>query len=230
MAGNVAPNTVTDGLVLYLDAANTKSYVSGSTTWNDISGFGNNGTLINGPTFDTGSGGIVFDGVNDFVSTSYFGSDSSNYTFSAWYNPLNTVNTYALNRGRDGSGNGWGLLLGSDNSSGNRYRAGAVKTDGGVAGLVTYSTSPMILNRWVYLTGVWISGNSINLYVNGIFNSSVSTTGTVLRTSTDGWIIGSITTSGFSNQQVAIAQIYNRALSAQEITQNYNATKGRYGL
>jgi hypothetical protein len=231
MAFNYSPKIVTDGLVLYMDAANSKSYVSGSTTWNDISRGGNNGTLVNGPTFNTGSGGnIVFDGVNDYVSTLYFGNDTGNYTFSVWYNPLSFVNTNPLNRGRDGSGNGWSLLLGSDNSSGNRYRAGVVKTDGGTVGYMTYSTNPMILNQWVQLTGIWISGNSINLYVNGVFNSSVSVLGTVLRTSTDGWILGSITTTLYSKQQIAQTSIYNRALSQQEVLQNYNATKTRFGL
>ena len=68
MAGNVAPNIITDGLVLYLDAANTKSYVSGSTTWTDLVGL-NNGTLINGPTFNSANGGsIVFNGVNNYVT------------------------------------------------------------------------------------------------------------------------------------------------------------------
>jgi len=52
---------VTDGLVLALDASDRNSFVSGSTIWNDLSGNGNNGTLVNGPTFDSGSGGsIVF--------------------------------------------------------------------------------------------------------------------------------------------------------------------------
>jgi len=60
------PNISDDGLVLSLDAANTKSYINGSTTWTDLSRRGNNGTLINGPTFDsTNLGSIVFDGVND---------------------------------------------------------------------------------------------------------------------------------------------------------------------
>jgi hypothetical protein len=66
MAGTVAPNIVTDGLVLYLDAANTKSYVSGSTTWTDIAAR-NNGTLVNGPTYSSANGGsIIFDGTNDY--------------------------------------------------------------------------------------------------------------------------------------------------------------------
>jgi hypothetical protein len=231
MAGNVAPNTVTNGLVLYLDAGNTNSYPGTGTSWRDISGNSNNGTLTNGPTFNSANlGSIVFDGVDDYVLTPYSGSSTSSYTFASWYNPLSNVNTYALTRGRDGNGNGWSLTLGSDNTSGNRYRAGAVKTDGGTVGYVTYSTGSMVLNQWVYLTGVWISGNTINLYVNGVFNSSVSTTGTTLRTSTDGWVLGSITTTAYSNEQVAVSQIYNRALSASEINQNFQATRARFGI
>ena len=68
MAVKGGPNTVTSGLVLELDAGNIKSYQSGSTTWFDKSGNAYNGTLINGPTFNTGSlGNIVFDGVDDYV-------------------------------------------------------------------------------------------------------------------------------------------------------------------
>jgi hypothetical protein len=63
------PNIVTDGLVLYLDAANQKSYPGTGTTWNDLSGNGNNGTLVNGPTFNSdNNGSIVFDGVDDYVN------------------------------------------------------------------------------------------------------------------------------------------------------------------
>jgi hypothetical protein len=66
MSFNYSPKIVTDGLVLYLDAANTKSYVSGSTVWNDLSRSGYNGTLTNGPTFNISNGGsISFDGVDD---------------------------------------------------------------------------------------------------------------------------------------------------------------------
>ena len=76
------PKIVTDGLVLCLDAANKKSYPGSGTTWTDLSGQGNNGTLANmSTTLDSGNGGsLVFDGVNDFVGTSYNlvnGTDSS---------------------------------------------------------------------------------------------------------------------------------------------------------
>ena len=63
------PKIVTNGLVLYLDAANKKSYPGSGTTWTDLSGNNNTGTLTNGPTFDSNNGGsIVFDGTNDYVS------------------------------------------------------------------------------------------------------------------------------------------------------------------
>ena len=68
MAFNYSPKISTDGLVLCLDAANTKSYSGSGTVWSDLSRGGNNGTLTNGPTFNSGNGGsIVFDGVNDYV-------------------------------------------------------------------------------------------------------------------------------------------------------------------
>ena len=74
MAFNYSPKTVIDGLVLYMDAANSKSYVSGSTTWNDISRGGNIGTLLNGPTFNSSnSGNIVFDGTDDYVTVTEIG-------------------------------------------------------------------------------------------------------------------------------------------------------------
>ena len=68
MAFSYSPKIVTDGLVLYLDAANNRSYPGSGTTWTDLSRGGNNGTLTNGPTFNGANGGsIVFDGTNDFI-------------------------------------------------------------------------------------------------------------------------------------------------------------------
>ena len=76
MAFNYSPRIIQDGLVLYLDAANTKSYPTTGTTWSDLSRRGNNGTLTNGPTFNSSNGGIiVFDGINNYVD---FGSSAIN--------------------------------------------------------------------------------------------------------------------------------------------------------
>ena len=223
-----SPRIITDGLVLCLDAANRKSYPTTGTTWTDLSGLGNTGTLVNGVGYNGSNGGsLSFDGVNDYVSTAPFDDTTTNRTFSVWYNPLNTVNTYPLNRGRDGAGSAWSCLLGSENVSGGKYRTAVVQNN---TLYITYSTSLVTLNRWVCLTGVWTNGGSISLYVNGIFESSVLVPSAPLRTSAEGWIVGCLDTSAFPNQQVAQVSIYNRALSASEIKQNYNALKSRYGL
>jgi hypothetical protein len=85
MAFNYSPKVVTDGLVLYLDAANPNSYVSGSTTWRDISRGGSNGTLINGPTYSSANGGsIVFDGTNDYVNCGDILNYSNNFSANCW--------------------------------------------------------------------------------------------------------------------------------------------------
>ena len=78
---------VTDGLILYLDAANTKSYISGSTDWYDLTTYNNDGTLTNGPTFSSTNGGsIVFDGVNDYVqvNNSDILNPTQTITLSVW--------------------------------------------------------------------------------------------------------------------------------------------------
>jgi hypothetical protein len=93
MASIGGPNIVTDGLVLALDAANTKSYPGSGTVWKDLSGNGNNGTLINGPTFDTGNlGSIEFDGVDDWTSFgNILNTGTSDFTISAWVKSTSTA-------------------------------------------------------------------------------------------------------------------------------------------
>ena len=83
------PEIVKSGLVLYLDAGNQNSYPGTGTTWTDISRNNNNGTLTNGPTFNSENGGsIVFDGTNDYVSTALTSTNS--FTWNVWYK-TNTV-------------------------------------------------------------------------------------------------------------------------------------------
>jgi len=231
MSFNYSPKIVTNGLVLCLDAANTKSYVSGSTIWTDLSQGGNTGTLTNGPTFNPSNGGSIFtDGTDDFISTTYLGSATSDYTFSAWFKNDNySESKFILNRGRDGAGNGWSLTLYIDTLG--IAAASSVPISPGTNQYTALGTSTLALNTWYYITGVWTASSSIKVYVNGVLERTTDATGrSNLRTSTNNWVMGSITTTNFTSGYTAIAQIYNRALSATEIKQNYNATKGRYGL
>ena len=221
---------VTNGLVLALDAADRNSYPGSGTTWTDLSGNANNGTLINGPTFDSGNGGSIFmNGSNQYIASSYFGNTTDSFTFATWFKNDNySEDKYTLVRGRDASGNGWSLYI-------KIYTTGisesaAVTTSGGAIQFSATGTSTLALNRWYYLTGVWTAGVSIRHYVNGVLEATTNTSSTNLRTSTDGWVMGSINTTNFTSGYSAIAQIYNRVLSNAEIQQNYNAQKARFGL
>jgi len=220
MAFRYSPKIVTDGLVLYLDAANTKSYVSGSTTWNDISRSNINGTLVNGPTFNSGNGGsIVFDGVDDgvnLISTITLGN--GNWTISMWA----YANSFPSNYGR---------LISNNNS-------GPVSNAFGMAsGKISYHSylvswtqqlgnTTLNVGNWYNLIWVNTSGSMV-MYVNGVADSNSFTS----TTSNGGPIncIGKNWANSFSGR-VATTQIYNRALTQTEITQNYNATKSRFGL
>jgi hypothetical protein len=237
MAFQYSPKIVTDGLVLYLDAANTKSYVSGSTTWNDISRGGNNGTLVNGPTFSSLNGGsIVFDGVDDYVtdigttSTFSFIQNTGVFTINAWVKPnvLGTAMYFIGNN--DGTSDAKGFFIGK--LSNNRFNFTLTY---GVSGqnilnfqLVNYYTD----TNWVNVT---ISSNGLNAiaYKNGTrFGTSNNITILSTGDSTRNLSVGRINNfnSSYWGGSIAQTSIYNRALTAQEVLQNYNATKSRFGL
>lgn len=219
------PNVVVKGLVLWLDAANSKSYVSGSTTWNDISRGGNYGTLINGPTFNSSNGGsIVFDGVNDYVSC----GNNSNLqieqgTISAW---VKTTSPGAGFRGIITKQNNYGLFTNDSvlvtydwgntqiRSTGINIADGTWKN---IAMSFTTNTGTPSNNAIIYLNGSAILTTTIKQSNNTV----------EVQLARGGVSAGS---TQLLNGNISTGLVYNRALSATEITQNYNATKGRYNL
>ena len=221
-------NIVTNGLVLYLDAANTKSYVSGSTTWNDISRGGNNGTLVNGPTFDNGNGGsIVFDGVDDYVNCGTFtGLGSSNRTINVWFKIISL----------SVSGNKRIISLVTDNTNTDTpaftlgYNTTLTSLNVGLGG-DPYNgyliLAAFTLNTWINICGS-ITSNTISAYVNGNLFGSATNTGIVGVNPIV--YLGRYNNfySQYGNINIAQTLIYNRALSAAEVLQNYNALKSRY--
>ena len=226
MAGTVAPNIVTDGLVLYLDAANVKSYVSGSTTWNDLSRSGNNGTLMNGPTFDSRNGGsIVFDGVNDYIATSniVFGA---NVTYSAWVNRTSSVNVFNMFMGK-GSLPYFGIRSSNNIIFSNRI----ADTQRSIS---TPLTSPD--NIWYHLSFAQIydgTNTTMIIYINGVSTISGTFSGiSITSTSVNMFAIGVRSANDIYpfNGKVSYASVYNRVLTPEEVLQNYNATKTRFGL
>jgi hypothetical protein len=227
MSFNYSPKIVTDGLVLCLDAANTKSYVSGSTAWNDLSRGGNNGTLINGPTFNTGSlGSITFDGINDYAtipSNTLFNSVSSGFSLGCWVNISATqpsVDSQIIGT-LFNEVSGYGILY--DFPLKKRFNF-YIRSANRVS-----STTDLTPNIWYHVMCVY-TGTLDIIYVNGRFNNQVSDTTAPL--STTPFVIGTYSTGIQRSFAGRISQVlsYNKALSSQEVLQNYNATKSRYGL
>jgi hypothetical protein len=218
------PDIITDGLVLSLDAANPLSYSGSGTTWNDLSGNGNTGTLVNSPGFNTAnSGNIVFDGVNDYVdcgnnnSLKITGPLTMNAFFSASsfnidYQPIIAMGDDSYRFQRHSSTNY--LAFGSRNL--------------GMNDLV--SNSQISTNRWYNATAIY-SGTEMLIYINGILDSSNSASGSLPVSNYNLRVGGNAQIpSRVWNGNIAIAQIYNRALSSSEVLQNYNAVKKRFGL
>jgi hypothetical protein len=219
MAGNIAPKVVLDGLILYLDAANTKSYTIGDTTWNDISRSGNNGTLVNGPTFSSNNGGsMVFDGVDDYIINTL--PLLSIFSFSIFVNRYTTplvnesfmTTTGNLNRFIYSAGLGfyWRIRL----------------LDGTYTNLSTGSNY-VKLNTW-YNISVTYDGDVVNFYKNGQLTHTFSGISVYEEFGNTLYIGANLTNSAYFNGAVVTTQIYNKALSAQEVLQNYNATKTRF--
>ena len=228
MAFNYSPKTVTDGLVLYLDAANIRSYVSGSTRWNDISRGGNNGTLTNGPTFNSGNGGsIVFDGVDDYVDTSYVLPTGFNYSMACWAKSSTSgINNRPVGNADNNVGlTGADIIWGFPTST-TLYIVRRAGSNDGTRDM-TYSV-PNLLTVAHHIFVTYDSAIGSKLYVDGVQvtqNTNLGFTSTLpFRVGRDG-----NGTTAF-NGTVYNVQIYDRALSSQEVLQNYNALKGRFGL
>jgi hypothetical protein len=225
------PNIVVDGLVLALDAASTKSYMSGSIIWNDLSRNNNNGTLINGPTFNSNNGGsIVFDGTNDFVTGS-IGSINTPFTFSVFGKFNNVFQTDYEYFGNIGSATTNGMI--SISKIGTRdintaYHGFMYVYPG--TGNVVRTNIDLRTTQYQYLTVVTTTtAPYVKVYKNGIEGLLIDTiTGPINTNGT--YRIGVWITTWWLNGNIANCSVYNRALSSQEILQNYNATKTRFGL
>jgi hypothetical protein len=240
MASLGGPHIVTEGLVLHLDAANTKSYQSGSTTWFDKSGRGNNGTLINGPTFNSVNGGsIVFDGVNDYGSFNVLNlpTGTQNRTIMGWVQD-NSITDYV------------GDLVplfgyGNDSSIGNLFMFSIGGTTFNNRKLIMWtntrnhvSTFSIEKNIWTHVAVTVTQGVTfprITIYKNAVSDDgSERDINTTLINSNGPFELAAWSQrSGFVgtfNGRISQTSIYNRALSAQEVEQNYNATKSRFGL
>jgi hypothetical protein len=221
------PNIVTDGLVLALDAANTKSYISGSTTWNDLSGNNNSGSLVNGPTFSSANNGsIVFDGTNDYVdcgtASNVLTSDNLISVF-VWFNCTRTTNEPLVFRTNDYT-TGWNMLV-SNGFLRSTLRPSVGNNNNNYAGTI-------LTGNWYY-GGFTCDNTTIRQYLNGVQVGSTPVATTLDLNNSDVLKIGGNNIYGTQTTiqgQIPKVEIYNRALSAAEVLQNYNGQKSRFNL
>ena len=216
---------IQDGLVLSLDASDLNSYRSGSTTWFDVSGNNNNGTLINGPTYNSANGGsIVFDGTNDYVNISTTPNLTNPLTVCAFINTSVTTGSNQVIYGPSANGSDNWLSV-----SNNRVQVNATQTSD-VNNFSITGTTTIEANKWYHITGI-VNNNVTSLYVNGVFEASSS----AQVFTAGGWNstarIGQRATGQFPfSGSIAYVHGYNIALTQAQILQNYNATKTRFGL
>jgi len=221
---------VDSSLKLWLDAGQTTSYSGSGATWTDLSGNGNNGTLVNSPTFISNDGGgcIQLDGSNDHITLPVTGFAPASLTIDYWIKRI--------------SDNGYFWLI--DNSDNPELRmlftsSGKLQVyfydDGGYFS-TSLSTTTFSTGSWYNIT-VTLTNGSQNVYING--NQEIITTTGVYTGGPSGnageHTLGTYNRpgagyGGYANVRIGSYRFYNRVLTAAEITQNYNALQSRYGL
>jgi hypothetical protein len=231
MTVEAGPTIVENDLILYLDPQNTRSYTTG-TTFTDLSGNGNTGTLQNSPTFN--STNFSFNGTNQEITTTNSFVNPNSYTTCLWFRTTSNAGRILVEFENTQTGTGSSLFssrkmwVGTDNTL--------------VAGIfdgasVRYSQTGYSVtdNVWRYASSHY-DGTNLNLYVNGSFVIAYNNIGTANPT-TGWWRVAGykgtgwpLHSDGYFTGSIGPIQIYNRSLTATEILQNFNAQRGRFGV
>ena len=219
------PRVVTNGLQVYLDAANSRSYSGSGNTWYDLLG-NRNFTLQNNPPFiaNSAGGSIGFTAANSHSASALSLPYMSRWSIEVWhyFTGVNTglwptiiTEAYPLNLN-------YNLGATTSNTTNTKLRVGHYP--GGWRQTTEYS---LIQNRWYHLMGSF-DGTNINLYVDGILELSTTDTGAPQSSGSGIYLMKMWNGTDYWGGLLNIVRFYNRALSAQEVLQNYNATKKRY--
>jgi len=227
------PDVVESGLVLALDAANTKSYPGSGTTWTDLSGNGNNGTLVNGVGYSGDNlGSLSFDGVDDYVdcgSNSNFSFGTGNFTIECWYRRNGSQPNFStfLCTGTGAALTNWQLCFGSSGISPASVNILSFFIDVPNT-LYLYDTviSPDL--EWIYAC-VTRSGTLVSLYRNA---SLIATASNSSNLTDQGLRVGiNRASSTYLKGNISNIRLYKgKALTAAEIQQNFNALRGRFNI
>ena len=233
-------NIVNDGLVFYADPMNPRSWTGPtSNTVNSLKG-NNTGSIFNDTSGSFGANtSFDFDGTDDHISTNFIPSDSitTSVTLAGWAN-FNSLANNAL-----------GVIIGIKGDPTSKNLALSVAKYGheflfyfGMGSQAGYGPSiddVFSTNKWVYLAMTYpTSATGTKYYFNGVLHATDSFSNVLSGNvpSNPGISIGAryqVTTGAEQfniNGQIGPVQIYNRELSEAELTQNYNALKGRFGL
>jgi len=203
------------------------------STWRDLSGNSNKGTLTNGPTFSEGNmGSISFDGTNDYVNVPYNSilNTPNGATYEVWIKPTVATTGTFLNRGTSDSG------ATPDNPRFIAYSTGNLYFDWSSSGSDIYleTSTGVTLGRWNQVIGLATPSAQLRTFVNGretSYSGRVNSLPSTLPNTSTALEIGAATWApSYFNGGIAIVRLYNRVLSSSEILFNYNATKNRFGL
>jgi len=235
MAISYNPSIVVSGLSFCSDAANIKCYNSGisTTNWNDLTSTVGVGSLTNGATFNSSNlGNITFDGTNDYISipnTSNLNPGTGSFSIVVW-----------VNSDPNNGGDGWDMWAAKRSSSTNGYYIGANATNGVRFGMgndqSTFINTGYISythNTWAMFTGILnVSANTQTIIRNNNEQSASTTPAGGTYSNSSVLSIGGDfgVNSFYVNGKVAHVAIYNKALTTDEISQNFNALRGRFGI
>ncbi|CAK0743510.1 hypothetical protein CCP3SC1AL1_1210002 [Gammaproteobacteria bacterium] len=236
-----SPSIVTSNLILCLDAANPKSYSGSGNTWFDITGRANHGTLVNGPSYSSNSGGFIScDGTNDYIEildNSIFDFGTNNFTVEHWFRKNATSsnsNYWGVNKWNTGASPGtneWVLSLGNSSSGiGESIQFGI---ESGSTSYEMMIPNTPTLHLWNQVVGIR-AGAGLSVYMNGALIGTSSPVGITTTTSVNNIsgrnirIANSALNNYYNKVDSSIVRIYNKALTPDEVKQNYDANKARY--
>lgn len=224
-----SPRIVTNGLIGYWDAGNARSYPGSGTTWTDLSGNGNTGTLYNSPTYSSNNGGYLsFNGTTQYVGcgSNYNSISTNGVSYCVWFQVPNYTSFHRLV-----------TLNNTTNTDYDQYiqvsvTSGVISSGTNTNSGYKVATTPVGTNRWNYAVATF-DKTTINIYLNGV-NDGGTTTGTPVMNSSFGNLeiarLVAVSVYYYGAPFIANVSMYNRALSAIEVKQNYNALRGRFGI
>lgn len=221
--GMLGLDFIAEGAILYLDAGNSASYPGTGTTWFNLAGGGNNGTLTNGPTFSSDNKGIfTFNGTNNYVAFTDSGLiPTAGLTISTWFKTT-VADKWLVDKAGGSFVNGYSLAGASNGSMGFGINNRSVST------AAAFATT----GNWLNVVATWIPSTSMIIYNAGSPLVSITTTipASINNPVSNLQVARRANNTDFWNGSVAQVVIYNRALSAGEVLQNFTVTRGRFGV